>query len=273
MSKFKSPADFMSRIANSLGKQRKKDKVSLEHISACMKEALSELPDSESAEALVRLIQSVTASKSPAAALRILFTIERHLYLLTGKTAIHHEKGVHPKHRLTNYHGFFIDNVRPGERVIEIGSGKGTLAFALASQSPASQVIGVELSEKRVTASREKYFHPKLSFVQGDATKALPEGKFDVLILSNLLEHLENRPEFLSELQRRFHPDRFLIRVPQYDRDWRLPLKHELGLPYLYPGHFIEYTRETFVSELAKAGLKTTHMDFRWGEIWSVAHA
>ena len=82
----------------------------------------------------------------------------------------------------------------------------------------------------------------------------------------------ERALRFLFELEKSTHPKRLLIGVPQYDRDWRVPLKDELGVnSRLDRTHFIEYTREKFLEELSLSNLRPTHMEFRWREIWSVA--
>ncbi len=61
------------------------------------------------------------------------------------------------------------------------------------------------------------------------------------------IRHLPNRVEFLRSVQERLKPKRWLIRVPLYERDWRVPLMAELGVDYrLDPTHFTEYTQESF---------------------------
>jgi len=98
----------------------------------------------------------------------------------------------------------------------------------------------------------------------------LPDEKFDVVILSNVLEHLPGRPLFLRCLYETFQPERFLIRVPLFERDWRVPLKKELGVEWrLDRTHEIEYTQESFEAEIEEAGLVIAHLEVRWGEIWA----
>jgi hypothetical protein len=101
---------------------------------------------------------------------------------------------------------------------------------------------------------------------------SLPCGeKFDLIVLSNVLEHLENRPQFLRKLCDTFSPSRILLRVPMFERDWRVPLKQELGMDYrLDSTHFTEYTPESFSDEISAAGLLIIHQEVRWGEIWAV---
>jgi hypothetical protein len=67
-------------------------------------------------------------------------------------------------------------------------------------------------------------------------------------------------------------PSRVLLRVPVFERDWRVPLKEELGLDYrLDPTHCTEYTLESFSKEMNDARFAVTHQEVRWGEIWAEA--
>jgi hypothetical protein len=90
------------------------------------------------------------------------------------------------------------------------------------------------------------------------------------VILSNVLEHLDDRVDFLRDITVRTGARHVLIRVPLFERDWRVPLKRELGIEHrLDPTHRIEYTLEEFEDEIAKAGLAVTERQVRWGEIWA----
>ena len=66
----------------------------------------------------------------------------------------------------------------------------------------------------------------------GDALAYTPEDPFDAAVLSNVLEHLEPRVELLRALREHARVDRLLIRVPMIEREWTVPLRRELGLPY-----------------------------------------
>jgi hypothetical protein len=106
----------------------------------------------------------------------------------------------------------------------------------------------------------------------GDVLKDLPKSTFDVAILSNVLEHLPDRPVFLRRLAGVTQVPRFLIRVPLFERDWRVPLKQELGVEWrLDNSHETEYTLESYCKEMAAAGLHIVHQEVRWGEIWTEA--
>jgi 2-polyprenyl-3-methyl-5-hydroxy-6-metoxy-1,4-benzoquinol methylase len=159
--------------------------------------------------------------------------------------------------------------VEQGERVLDIGCGYGAVAYSLATQAGAL-VTGIDLNEDNIVKAQARFQHPNLSFVHGDARASLPSGAWDVVVLSNILEHLEHRVSFLADIQRRINPSRILIRLPMIDRDWRVPLRKELGLYYFSdPTHYTEYTKESFEQEMCEAGLTIRHIQYNWGELWA----
>jgi SAM-dependent methyltransferase len=238
------------------------------YLASCL---LRQLPPSKRAELLMRLITLSAQKASPTKTLLFLFELENQLYQLEGQASADYGNGIHTKHRHTSYHHFFINNLKPGERVLDIGCGNGFMSYDMVTQVPEVKVVGIELSIENIKFAREHYQHPNLSFIHGDALKELPNEIFDVVTLSNVLEHIEQRVEFLKKIVQQIVPKRLIIRVPLFERDWRVPLKKELGIDYrLDATHFIEYTQEKYFEELRQAGLKATQVEFRWGEIWSV---
>jgi SAM-dependent methyltransferase len=209
--------------------------------------------------------------REPRAALRTLFAAYDELYKRIDRVAIDYDEGVHPKHRLTRYHDFFVQRVRPGERVLDVGCGKGELAYDLAERAGA-RVTGIDLDRDYLAFARDRFAHPGVEFAEGDATRALPDGGFDVVVLSNVLEHIAERPALLRAIIERARPGRVLLRVPAENRDWSVPFRRELGLPHFSdPTHEIEYDVETLASELRQAGLEPVHVQVNWGEIWAEA--
>ncbi|MFH1634448.1 MAG: class I SAM-dependent methyltransferase [Chloroflexota bacterium] len=126
--------------------------------------------------------------------------------------------GVSPKHRLIKYHDFFVERVGKGEKVMDIGCGIGAVAYDVAERSGA-YVTGVDLNADSIATAREKFAHPRVEYRVGDALKEFPDERFDVVILSNVLEHLPERPSFLRKVQAVVNPSRILIRVPLFERD------------------------------------------------------
>lgn len=203
------------------------------------------------------------------AAMRVLLRADDVLTKCINRLAIEYDGGVHVKHRLMKYHDFFVERISPGERVLDVGCGYGAVAYSVASRAGAV-VVGIDLRAENIVKARQLFQHPNLSFLQGDVLQDLPKESFDVIMLSNILEHIEHRVEFLTIVHERLSPQRCLIRVPMSNRDWRVPLREELAMSYFSdPTHYTEYTQESFEKEIRAAGLTITHLQINWGEIWA----
>src|SRR5439155_11890257 len=70
---------------------------------------------------VISLVLYAASRRHPAAAVRALLDIERVLSGYIDEAGMRYEGGIHPKHRLTRYHDFFVDRVKAGERVLDIG--------------------------------------------------------------------------------------------------------------------------------------------------------
>lgn len=177
------------------------------------------------------------------------------------------ESEIHPKHRLMNYHKFFVDNVDKDDVVLDVGCGNGALSYDVAKK--AKKVVGIDLNEKNVSFAKQRYSKENIEYICGDALKDLPDEKFDIIIMSNVLEHIENRVEFLDRLKEK--AAKFLIRVPTINRDWITLYKKELGLDYrLDRGHYVEYTLKSVEEELREARLEIKDYSVQFGEIWAM---
>lgn len=205
----------------------------------------------------------------PDQSLRFLFRLDQWLYYLEGQMAIAYGGGIHTKHRHIRYHDFFIARISPGERILDVGCNNGALSYDIAERAGA-YVVGVEIRPDNLHKAREIHPHPRIEYRLGNVLTDLAKEPFDVIVLSNVLEHLSERPEFLRHIQHLTNPSRFLIRVPMFERDWRVPLKRELGVEWrLDPTHETEYTLESFAEEMEAANLEVIHQEVRWGEIWA----
>lgn len=220
---------------------------------------------------LFRLWVSATTRREPRAALTRLYRIGDLLQARIDLLAIQLEGGVHPKHRIMRYHDFFVDRIRAGERVLDVGCGKGELAYDLAERVGA-EVTGIDVNAGSLAFARERFHSPRLELVHADALEWTPPTTFDVVILSNVLEHIVDRVGLLQRLSELARPSRILIRVPVLERDWQVIFRRELGLPYFSdPTHETEYDEPQLERELAAAGLALIEAQRRWGEIWAVA--
>jgi SAM-dependent methyltransferase len=192
--------------------------------------------------------------------IKLLLWVDNFIYKLISYLAIKRE-GLHPKHRLTNYHKFFTDNVSKKDTVLDIGCGNGALTYELGRNC--KTITGIDIKTKYPYECAGN-----VEIIRGDVLDwKLP--KYDTIVLSNVLEHIKDRFNLLKRIHQ--ISKKFLIRVPMIDRDWLTLYKKELGVEYrLDKGHFIEYTQQSFEQEVKEAGYKIVKLEIRFGEIYSI---
>ena len=84
-----------------------------------------------------------------------IFYIKDKLEWIINERAIYYGNGIHPKHRLTNYHKFFIDRIKDGQSVLDVGCGNGAVAIDVAFARPKSNIIGVDINKKNIIFAKK----------------------------------------------------------------------------------------------------------------------
>jgi len=112
----------------------------------------------------------------------------------------------------------------PGARVLDIGSGTGTLARALIEADPAASVTGIEPSEVYVAHSRTTLADPRLAFLPGDAL-ALPvaDAAFDAVLSHLVLQEIPDAPRAVAEMRRATRPGG-VVAASQWDFAAGMPM-------------------------------------------------
>jgi 2-polyprenyl-3-methyl-5-hydroxy-6-metoxy-1,4-benzoquinol methylase len=210
---------------------------------------------------------------SAASGMRNMFAVEDKLNWIINERAMNYGNGIHPKHRLTKYFEYFLSKIELGDSVIDIGCSRGEVAKKIAEARPESNILGVDIEEYKILEASTNANLKNLKFLCADATKNIDENPFDVMIVSNVLEHINERTKFLKNLIRTTQAKKVLLRVPLFQREWQMPMRQELGINYFSdPDHEIEHTIEEFVTEVEQAGIKLEEVETLWGEIWAVGY-
>ncbi|HET8575027.1 MAG TPA: methyltransferase domain-containing protein [Candidatus Paceibacterota bacterium] len=198
--------------------------------------------------------------------LRFFVQLHYRSYLFLKKLVIPYG-GSHPKHEMLRYDLFFTGNISSTDRVLDIGCSTGSMAAKLAGQ--AKDVVGIDIIAKDIEKAKKLHPEKNLTFIAGDATTYPFEKKFDTITLSNVLEHIDKRDEFLKKISKL--APKILVRVPLATREWLAFYLRENGYEYrLDPTHFTEYTEEEIRDELERAGFHVTSFFVKWGEWYGV---
>lgn len=243
--------------------------MSLKAVKEAAVGVLGSLPAPPLEKAIRALIYWQIGRLAPRARVIALLRLDNFIYRLLGQAAVAYGDGTHAKHRLTSFHDYFVERIGRDDKVLDVGCGIGAVAETVAARAGA-RVVGIDLNPGNVDKARRLHAHPRVEYLVGDALAELPHGPFDVVVLSNVLEHLHDRPEFLRRLMASTRAGTLLVRVPMFDRDWRVPLKREVDVEWrLDSDHKTEYTVDSFTAEITQAGLAVSELTVRWGEIWA----
>lgn len=221
----------------------------------------------------------VYSSCSAKIFLRTVLKLHSKTYFLAGAYATILNNSVHPKHNILKYKEWFRDNIEVGWVVFDVGCNTGQLPYLLAKK--AKYVYGIEKNEMFIREAKANRQKSNIEYIFSDALKYDYSNfrEIDCITLSNVLEHIHQRVEFLKMLlgKVKWSNSRnkvFLIRVPMIEREWITIYKKELGLDYrLDKTHFIEYTFQEFVKELLQAGIEISKFQIKFGEIYAVCRA
>lgn len=149
--------------------------------------------------------------------------------------------------------------------IMDLGCGNGDLSRQIARV--AQRVVAVDHNARMIEHANQKPKPDHLSFHTGDALQFAEtlNQTFDVLILSHVLEHLEDPPSFLRQHLNcaRF----FYIEVPDQERTplnvYREQLKS--GLSYSDNDHIWEFDREEMIELIRSSGLTIQDSEYRLG--------
>ncbi|MGH2893857.1 MAG: class I SAM-dependent methyltransferase, partial [Solirubrobacteraceae bacterium] len=127
---------------------------------------------------------------------------------------------------------------RPGQRILDVATGTGMVAFALAARG--AQVTALDQSEAMLAVARARgRSHPGVTFVHGEAER-LPfdDASFDAVTFTYLLRYVDDPAATLRELARVVKPGGRIGMVefgvpehPALRQLWRIHTR--AGLPLL----------------------------------------
>lgn len=120
--------------------------------------------------------------------------------------------------------------VRPGLRLLDLGSGEGRHVIAARDIAEELETVGIDQSLDDLKVSRERFkeLHeqaaPPRSFwlsVADGARLPFADGSFDRIICSEVLEHVRDVEQVLGEMKRVLKPDGLLaVSVPSWFPEW-----------------------------------------------------
>ena len=97
--------------------------------------------------------------------------------------------------------------VQDGDRVLDVGSGTGSVALAVLQEAPAGRVVGIDPSPAYVAHARAHVGGGRATFEEGDAQRLrFPDGSFDAALALLVLNFVPDRPAAAREMARVTRP-------------------------------------------------------------------
>jgi SAM-dependent methyltransferase len=127
-------------------------------------------------------------------------------------------------------------------RLLDVGCGKGLITKSIHERFTAARITGIDISWKAIELAR--HLNPEIRFSVADGMTYSGEGeKFDLILLNNIYEHVENPAGMLLNLKQLLSPDGvFVISTPNRYHIKNLSRKL-FGLPLaLAKYHVTEYS-------------------------------
>jgi ubiquinone/menaquinone biosynthesis C-methylase UbiE len=168
---------------------------------------------------------------------------------------------------------------QPGEKIVDICSGTGTLSILIGERlAGAGEIVGIELSPAQLKMARRKSLPEGLSFIEGDARNIpFSESYFDRGVISGALHELprEVRQSVLREAFRVIRPKGRIVVVEQNkpNEKWKALLFD--WMERLNPEYqtYKELLQCGLVNEIRNAGFNITRTETTFWDFFQIVEA
>ncbi len=155
-----------------------------------------------------------------------------------------------------------LGELRPGERVLDLGCGAGRFVAAL--REAGADAVGVELAQAALERARRNVPGADLRLLEPDGSLPLGHGEVDLVWCSEVLEHVPDTVALLTEARRVLkRGGRLLVTVPDHGRVKRTLIalaRHEAHYDPLGQ-HVRFYTRRSLARALGATGFTDTRIE------------
>lgn len=145
----------------------------------------------------------------------------------------------------------------PFNSLLDAGCGRGYVSFQIAKYYPHVQVVGVDIDRKKVLSNRsiKKNFNlSNLCYEECSLLHLPSEKQYDIILLSDVLEHIEDDDKILKNLRSCIEESgKLIIHVPRSKQHYFFKKAAEYIVEdHVRPG----YTENELSSKLQAAGFK-----------------
>jgi SAM-dependent methyltransferase len=165
----------------------------------------------------------------------------------------------------TNNQAFILDFIEPQHKVLDLGCGLGFVSYIVSEK--AQKVVGIDYSNKDILRAKNVFKRDNLAYHCTDALSFLQENteRFDILMLSHILEHIEAPELFLQKFKGYF--DYIFIELPDFEKTLLNPIRQDLRMTLIQSDddHVVEFDRVELTTLLARNALEIVQSEYKFG--------
>jgi 2-polyprenyl-3-methyl-5-hydroxy-6-metoxy-1,4-benzoquinol methylase len=162
---------------------------------------------------------------------------------------------------------FLKSKIAENNTVIDIGCGVGRWCRIAAKY--AKNVVGIDYDASLISIARQETKEKNVEYIVGDVTKDLDGRKFDLALLTHVIEHIEDADKMLQELHA--VASNLIVEVPDFENDALNIVRLEQNCRFYSDGdHVREYTREILVNQLERNNWKVSETYKNGGAVLAV---
>lgn len=149
------------------------------------------------------------------------------------------------------------------------GSGFGSNIIAKAAKKEIEEVIAIDIDEEAIKYASGAYYHPLISFQQGNVVdRTLPEklGQFDLIMSFETIEHVHEEEQFMKNVYHLLKPGGKLVISTPFGQGRGRPTNEPFHIHQLtiaeFHAHFDQYHEKEFYFQkgvLVEPGRKDIH--------------
>lgn len=169
----------------------------------------------------------------------------------------------HPLRIYSN--NYILDLIKNTDTVLDIGCHAGQITSVIATK--AKNVVGIDYDKEAIDLAKRIHKMENLSFVNDDAKNYLSTNKasFDVLILSHILEHLEDPRQIILDCKP--YINFMYIELPDFEKSYMNLYRKDLNCDLIYTDsdHVNEFDRSDIKTLLNECGFALIESEYKFG--------
>jgi SAM-dependent methyltransferase len=159
---------------------------------------------------------------------------------------------------------FILDHLNNQNVVLDLGCNLGEITYVVAEK--AKEAVGIDYNGGAIKKAKQQFQRPNLTFLHREAYEYLLENskQFDTLILSHVLEHLDDPRDFLMKFKGFFK--QIYIEVPDFDRYFLNIYRKDIGGCYIHTDddHISEFDRDELKALFKECNLEIVKEEYKY---------